>query len=177
MSFDFCPYGLDFAKPFPDLKMIGANTKSLPTKFAIKLAEYAGLYVPKEEELGNEELWYDLRDRLVSFQKMALATNYEQSLIAYFDMELTDTQKEILQVIHANTKTWLVGHVAEIMLDNLERMARTNNKDKTELAQLFLDNFVKDNGKQKSKKGLIVQFSNLPENTEIIETEELEDEN
>lgn len=154
--------------------MIGAQVRSLPTKFAIKLAESACLFVPEDEARDNDELWYDLRDRLVNFQKLALACDFETCMVSYFDIRdnLTEDQLNILKIIHENTKNWLMGHVAEIMLDNLERTSRTNNRDKKEIAEMFLDNFIKpgeSENKNQDKKGLLVRFANLPENVEISE--------
>lgn len=156
--------------PLPHGIMIGAQTKTFPTLFAIELSIGCGLYVPDDEETGNEEEWYDLRDRLSNFQKMAITSNFETSMVAYYSIkdELSTTQMEVLQFIHANTKSWLKGHVGAVMLDNLERTSRSNNKDKQAIAEMFLEHFVDksdgEEGSKKKKKGLLVRFTDTEGN-------------
>lgn len=146
--------------------MIGSPVKSIPTLFAKLIAESCELYVPDDETRGNEELWQELRDRLSNFQKMAISANFDVSLIAYYGFELDEKQKQCLQIIHQNTKDWLLGHVAEQLLIKLERNS-TSGRESAEIAQIITENFTK--GKTPSeevKRGLIVKLANITEEKE-----------
>lgn len=139
------------------------------------VASSHGLFVPPEQELGNEALWYDLKDRLVTFQKMAVACSFDDCLIAYYGMDLSDEQEEILEFIYTKTKSWMIGHIAENLMDQLQSK-QTSGRDARELAET-LHEMIKTNGKgnQTKTKSLLVKFANLPPGTRINLEDESEE--
>lgn len=155
------------------MRTIQTAPRSLPTQFAVILATACDLYVPPEEEQDNQELWLELRDRLINFQKLSLATDFDTAMIAYHEFELSDHQLEQLQIIHSSTEKWLLGHVAEQLLIRLEKSA-TSQRDAKEIAEIIIQNFGKrdekedaDKDKKEQRKGLLVRFADVDE--ELLE--------
>ena len=139
--------------------MIVSNPKSLPTNFAIKIATKCDLFVAPEDETGNEELWMDLREKLSDFQKLSLTTDYDGALVSYWDVKLTDKQREYLELIYRTTKDWILGQVVSSLLEKLESSNKWNNH--IEAAQIIIDNILGDSKqKEESRNKLLVYFSN-----------------
>lgn len=147
--------------------MIVSKNKSLPTQFAIMVAQHHGLFVPPEQEPGNEALWFDLKDRLANFQKMAMSCSFDDCLIAYYGIDLEEEQKTILEFIHSKTKSWMVGHISENLMDHLQSKNVTG-RDAKEIAQALVE-LLKTNGKQTTQKtkSMLVRFANLPPDVRI----------
>lgn len=141
--------------------MIGAKIKAIPTKFAIAMALDADLYVPESQERERQQEWFELRDRLEAFQKMALSSPYEVCLHAYYGIRLTDKQKEQLKLIHKYTKDWVYGHVIENLISVMEdRM--TPGRDKAAIGELVVSAVnpkSTSTDKEKVKTGIIVKLA------------------
>jgi len=151
---------------------IVANNTTFPTKFAVMVATSCGLFIPDHGATGREEEWFDLRDRLAEFQKMAMSCDFDTCLIAYYGHELSEYQVEKLQFIFEKTKTWLFGEVAEHLFTSIKK---TTGKEAKELTELFLDNFVKNKSDKKTQKSLLVRFANVDPNDITLEEEKTEE--
>lgn len=152
--------------------MIVNKNSALPTKFAVVVATTHGLFVPPEQEPGNEELWFELRDRLANFQKLSLSLQFDDCLVAYYNYDITKDQIECLKFIHTNTKKWLKGQVAENLLNHLSSKT-ISGRDAKEIAEFLNDNFIDKNPDKKSNtKSMLVKLANLPEGIEISEDDD-----
>ena len=101
------------------------QTQLLPTNFARKLADNAGL---SDTEVD------DVDQRLVNFQQMAISSSFDESLIAYYGTDLTDLQKDVLQTIYNSTVPWIKGHVAGVLMSRL-----TESKLSIRAAEMVMD--------------------------------------
>ncbi|GAF70504.1 unnamed protein product, partial [marine sediment metagenome] len=92
------------------------DEKSLPTIFAMNLGIASGLML--EMKAGVNHIQYGKKmDSMRAFQQMSITSSIEDSMIAFYGMDLTDEQKEILKVIYKSTKPWMLGHVVGVLLD------------------------------------------------------------
>ena len=95
------------------------KAKTIPTIFATSVAEAVGLLpkgmdtLPDEEKfiISNPEL------RLIAFQQMAIATTFEEAMLAYHGVKLQDHQEVALKLIYRSTVPWLIGHVVSELID------------------------------------------------------------
>lgn len=136
--------------------------KNLPTVFATHIAAGVDLYLLDSHE--DPDLYEELRDRLVTFQQMALCNEFEVCLTAYlgYNFENNPQRLEALKTIYQTTKPWLMGHVLGTMLEKLDR---SDCKNPEEVAQLLINNFANDKkSDEETKRGLLVRFTDaLPE--------------
>lgn len=132
----------------------------LPTIFAKMIGTSCELYIPDEDRNnGNIEEYMEKLERMIVFQQIAIASDFETSLQAYYDFELSEYQKEQLKLIHSTTKSWLLGHLAGHLLNALEDKFCTG-RDRREITQTILDNFIKPNPTSTTEKnGLLIEFT------------------
>lgn len=108
-----------------------------PSKFAMKIAYRCDLVVaPSLEEAKviekqmlrpdsghtQEEIkdMYLQLNTIEEFQKLAVASGFEDSLIAYYDVGLTEKQRAALLLIHKMTPTYIVGHLTSNLLSKVQ---------------------------------------------------------
>ena len=115
-----------------------------PTEFVKKIASTVELhggadlvYTPRKERDTEdfkkaESLYVALQD----FQKLAAYNDFENSLIAYTGIELTQDQMTALRVIHKSTGPWMKGHVADKLLT---KMNSDDSKVVVNIAAMLLD--------------------------------------
>lgn len=133
-----------------------------PTIFAKMIGISCELYIPDEERCNdNIEEYMEKLERLVVFQQIAVAADFNTSLQAYYDFELSEHQITQLNLIHTTTKSWLLGHVAGHLLTALDDKF-CNGRDKKEITQTLIEHFIKPDGNSSSteKNGLLIEFHN-----------------
>ena len=113
------------------------QVQSLPTIFAISIAEEVGLPTSGEDDFG---------ERLRHFQQMAITCSFEEALIAYHGIEYDDDQKAALETIYNSTKPWLLGHVTGTLMKKLAEDRLT-----TDAARLIVS-LIKENGEPLSEE-------------------------
>jgi hypothetical protein len=77
-----------------------------------------------------------LKKYLCEFQQMISGgCSFEDAIIAYHGIDLSDEQKEALRVVEKSTYPWLKGHVVGVLADKLEE---EQGKSFLEAANLLL---------------------------------------
>lgn len=112
--------------------------QNLPTIFAISLAKSVGLMSDSNDIKDFREGQAE-ETRLSSFQQMAIGCTFEDALIAYHGVDLTEEKRVVLEVIYRSTTPWLIGHVIGELMDN---MSTVNDRGKA--AELILSELLKD---------------------------------
>ncbi len=131
-----------------------------PTIFAKMIGISCELYIPDEDRNNNNmEEYLEKLERMVVFQQISVASDFNTSLQAYYDFELSEHQTEQLSLIHKTTKSWLLGHLAGHLLHALDDKFCTG-RDKKEITQTILENFIKPekSGTPTDKNGLLIEF-------------------
>lgn len=110
--------------------------KIFPTLFAKNLGE-ASLLIPKLRRQMLVKDHEELRERLEmmqSFQSMAMACAFDDCLIAFHGIKLTDKQKDALVIIHKSTRLWIFGTNVALLMEKLHSPLCTGRdaKDLTE---------------------------------------------
>ena len=135
---------------------------TFPTTFAVAVMQEVDLYyggdiykLNRADEEYSEAM--NKHDRLAEFQKFAVLSDFEHALVAYHNIELTEEQKTLLEVVHGHTATFLKGHVVESLIDSLSNKA----KNGVDIASLVLETLGggKD-GKGSAVNKLIVELTN-----------------
>ena len=86
------------------------HSQLFPTNFARKLADSVGL-----RDVGYD----DVDQCLVNFQQMSMSASFEESLIAYHGVELTEQQRKALEIIYNSTIPWIKGHITGVLMTRL----------------------------------------------------------
>ncbi len=128
------------------------TAQQIPTIFAQSLAMKVKLLpidmndVPGENEFTVPNALL----RLSAFQQMAIACPYDEAIIAYHGVDLSEEQTAALMLIHKTTTPWLIGHVIAELIDS-DSLKKN--------AEFILTQLIKD-GKvdQKVAKELIVKL-------------------
>lgn len=121
-----------------------SETNSLPTDFAIEIAEKFKIYeeVPEKDfvELMKRE------EKLKMFQQMAISSSFEESLLAYYDRDFSPEQLQALKLIYRATASWLRGEVVGVLITKIQN-SRITNKDFADSISKILDQLenVNDN--------------------------------
>ena len=133
--------------------------KNIPTTFAKSLANAAGITIDFKAGQNHVDAT-DRLERLKAFQQMAVATEFDECLIAFHGQELSDEQKEVLKVIYKSTKPWMLGQVVGVLLNRLESAA---NRDFAESVRTIVEQLTKDengNGGPSNKmKGMLIKLT------------------
>lgn len=151
------------------MRKIPNNSSSVfPTIFAKMLASSCLLYLPDKEMDTDIDEYLEKRERLITFQQLSLATDFETCLQAYYEFELTEHQIQQLSIIYESTRKWLLGHVAGSLIDSLENGMNTG-RDKKEISELLFNSFIQQNKekKEESQNGLLVKLAYAPENGQL----------
>lgn len=136
-------------------------SKSLPTKIAKVLAIGVDLYIPDNDNHNTVEDWEDKRDRLITFQQLAISGKIEDAMLAYHGLKLSEEQLSVLQTIFLTTQPWLMGHVVGRILEKLDG-GLVSGRDATELATMLVDKINTDKSiDKKTKRSLIVRFADV----------------
>lgn len=134
--------------------------KPFPTVFAKVIAINCELYIPDDERGINVADYLEKVERLIVFQQISVASDFEVALQAYYEYELSEYQKEQLMLIYSTTRAWLLGYLSGHLIESLESKL-TSGRDKKEIVQTFLEAFVKPppNTENEAKKGLLIEFA------------------
>ncbi len=112
------------------------HSTSLPTIFAKSIAKEVGLPFSDIDDIG---------ERLRHFQQMSITCEFEDALIAYHGVEVSDIQKDALETIYNSTRPWLLGHVTGVLMNKM-----SEEKFTTYAATLIVD-LIKNSGKPLSE--------------------------
>ncbi len=134
--------------------------KHFPTTFATTLMSRVGLYHADIFSMGSEDKRFDEADKfygcIQDFQKLALFNEFEKSLVAYHGIDLNEDQKAALLIVHESSRSWALGHIAEILMMRLE----DDPKQVGAIAQTLLEQFSGDGGSvTPTVKKLIINLS------------------
>lgn len=94
-----------------------------PTLFAISILRPCCLYLegdvydPTRDD-ADEAM--ELHGRIAEFQKLALFSPYDDCLVVYHDIDLSEDQHAALTLVHTSTKTWALGHISNVLMTKLE---------------------------------------------------------
>lgn len=126
----------------------------LPTRFAQKVAASVDMYhselydglkqqavTTDPKELEAVQKWIDLHERLEHFQQMAVSCDFEDAMVSYHGIEISEDQESMLKMIHKSTVHWLIGAVTEQIINKIGS-ERITNKDFAQLAVLAFENLV-----------------------------------
>jgi hypothetical protein len=92
---------------------------------------------------------------LCEFQKMISGgCTFEEALLAYHGVDLTEEQLEALRLVEKSTYPWLKGHVVGVLIDKLEE---EQGKSFLEAAKLLL-NEVGEDTKHGKSAGIHLHF-------------------
>lgn len=90
-----------------------------PTEFARTQGEKNGLTLKLKHCVNRFE--YSRRiTMLQDFQTMALATNFEDCLVVFYDLKLSKKRLKCLKVIYEHTRVWMRGYPATVLLQRLQ---------------------------------------------------------
>lgn len=81
----------------------------LPTDFAVKLCTQHKIIPEKLGGARNQLQINEVTAMIADFQRMAVCVPFEDALITFTGEKLSDKQKEILKIIHASTKAFIMG--------------------------------------------------------------------
>ena len=104
---------------------------SLPTRFCVDIAKECGLLEPTE----RMDDYHEQMERLDRFQGHSIFGDFEEALNIFADRELTEEQKEQLELIYELTPGWIKGYIFNVLVD---RMNAGSAKDTAESAKLCL---------------------------------------
>jgi len=138
------------------------TNRNLPTTFAESLGKTFGLLAEEGKEFQKNK-GHEKRLVMRTFQQMAVAATFEDSLIAYNGVNLNNEQIQALKVIYRSTRPWMLGHVVGVLLDKLDN-AHTSNKDFAESVRTIVEQLTKtEEGEttERMKKGLLVKMQDL----------------
>lgn len=134
-----------------------------PTTFAIALVTGVGLYHEDIFVMGAQDERFEEADKFYgcirNFQKLALFNSLEDSLIAYHGYDLTEEQEAALTIVHASSKTWALGHIAETLMIKLE----DDPKNLGAIAQTLLEQLTSQGGTTPAVKRYVVNLAEIKE--------------
>lgn len=116
-------------------------TSALPTPSALAIATAVGIMPKVRDE--DFELYDDNECKLMQFQQMSFVCTMEESLIAFYGVELTKVQLEGLDLIYKTTQPWILGHVIGELIGLISNEG-FKGKDAVQAAELILQNLIKD---------------------------------
>jgi len=94
-------------------------------------------------------------ERLEEFQRFAVLSDLEQSLVAYHGVNLNKDQLGILELVHKHTAPFVKGLVAQELLDTAKQKSRSS----LEAAQLLMDTMDSKSGATAKLKQLVIEVS------------------
>ncbi len=138
-----------------------------PTTFAKAVAMKVGLYDGKVDfGLGRDYLNMDnddaenLFDALLEFQQLVIGgCEFEDAMLAYHGLELSEEQLLALRLIERSTKPWLLGHLAATLS---QKVQDSDGKDFTQAAQILIEDLLGagESGVETSKaKSLLIKLA------------------
>lgn len=133
------------------------DDKALPTPFAISLGEASGMLLKNKTGVNHHE-YTQLMIKMKCFQQMAVVSKFEEALISYHGMNLSDEQINALKIIYKSTKPWMLGHVVGVLLNKLD--TKMANKDFAESVRTIVEQLTaEDSETTQATKGLLVKLS------------------
>ena len=141
---------------------MAAEYHHFPTSFAKALVIDVNLFFANVFEMTSQDKNFSLADeyygRVIDFQKLSLFNNFEDSLIAYHGVKLSTKQKAALEIVHASSKTWALGHVAETLMKRLE----DDPKQVAGIAQIIFEQLnEKEGGVSEGVKRYVVNLAQV----------------
>ena len=151
-----------------------------PNDFALDMARTVDLFCEESPQVlqkllqaavaaDNEEAEYECEmrfkqfDALQRFQQLATVGSYDDSILAYHGIELSEQQESILKVIHKSTPIWVQGKMADILI---RKMGETNTDGRTmsQIAEVLLDAIKTEGGMSPQTvgkaKSLVIKLAN-----------------
>jgi hypothetical protein len=113
------------------------KTDQFPTVFAQRLGEKVGLLFPRKNGMDHAK-HMEAQERMQYFQQMAVTSKFEDCILSYIDIPLSDTQIESLKIIHQSTKPWITGHIVGELMNRIGS-ERTGNKDIAEAVRVLAE--------------------------------------
>jgi len=138
------------------------TNRNLPTTFAESLGQQFGLLAEEGRDFQKNN-GHEKRNVMRTFQQMAVAASFQDSLIAYNGQDLDKDQIQALKVIYRSTKPWMLGHVVGVLLDKLDN-PHTSNRDFAESVRTIVEQLSESENTpamQDTKKGLLIKMKDL----------------
>lgn len=137
------------------------NLIQAPSMEDLKAAEKDKLMNPtKSTEVELKKMYVEL-NCLQEFQELSVANKFEDALIAYHDVAITDEQKTALLLIHKTTPSYIIGHLTNNLLSRVKDSKDRELIEITSALTLILkDDELTDKDKEKIKsqvKRFVVQ--------------------
>lgn len=141
------------------------ETPCLPTSFAIALLESVA-FLPTDDDcmkstngqVGRERT--ALLEKIANFQRMAVCADYDEAIIAFYGMEITGAQTDILKVIHKSTKPWMQGLAVDACLNAITFKTLNRNEFAESIKAIMEQTKIKEEGKVGTRmQGIIVRVS------------------
>lgn len=118
-----------------------ASATIFPTAFAKRLAILCNLLFDGEimriTKVDEREKAMGMMVRLQEFQQLAVYNGYDDCVIVYGGIELTEEQTKQLKIIHKTTVPWAKGRIADTLLSTMG----DDPKITSQISKVILDSF------------------------------------
>lgn len=133
----------------------------LPTDFAVKICEKCGVIPKISAGHKNAKEIAALKEVLADFQRLATNSSFSVALIAFTGVELTQDQREALQVVYETTKPFILGLTLDACLQAVthRHMSKSEYSEaiKTITELVKPPSIVGDAGKK--AKGILIKIN------------------
>lgn len=137
----------------------------LPTSFAISLLESVD-FLPTEDECFKCRVGSALKQRMslmekvANFQRMAVCSTFDDSMVAFYGIEIDGAQTDMLRVIHKSTKPWMQGMAVDACLNAITFKTLNRNEFAESIKAIMEQTKIKEEGGVgKRMQGIVVRVS------------------
>ena len=113
-----------------------------PTIFACTLGEETKLMVKHGKDMDRKK-YIDRQLMMQGFQQMAMSVPFDDCLIAFHGVKITEKQNEALRAIHKSTRPWALGHASTVLLNRLQS-GLTSGKDAKDITMALVEHLTPD---------------------------------
>ena len=137
----------------------------LPTSFAISLLESVE-FLPTESDCikcrvgSTVKTRTSLLEKVANFQRMSVCSSFDDSMVAFYGVEIDGAQTDILRVIYKSTKPWMKGMAVDACLNAITFKTLNRNEFAESIKAIMEQTAIKEEGVTgKRMQGIVVRVS------------------